>query len=96
MIDKLAEFVREMYIGIYSDLLINEMFTYIIEDNGKTNAQSGCYDDTVMATAILLQMLLEGKNEYYVPEIPIDQRGKRQKDVIDPLFEQNEDTEYSI
>ena len=57
MIDKLAEFVREMHIGIYSDLIISEMFTYVIEDNGKTNAQAGCNDDTVMATAILLQLL---------------------------------------
>ena len=61
MIDKLAEFVREMFLGIYSDLIISEMFTYIIDDDGKTNAQSGCFDDTVMATAILLQLMLEGR-----------------------------------
>ena len=34
MIDKLAEFVREMYLGIYSDAMIAEIFTYVIEDNG--------------------------------------------------------------
>ncbi len=92
MIDKLAEFVREMYLGIYSDLVISEMFTYIIEDNGSTNAQSGCYDDTVMAIAILLQVLLEGKGENYTPEIPFDQIIKKKTiksidEVIDPLFE---------
>ena len=88
MIDKLAEFVREHYLGIPDDLLIGEMYTYVIEDNGKTNAQVGCHDDTVMATAILLQALLEGRGENYVPEIPIDERGKRRSsDVIDPLFE---------
>jgi len=95
MIDKLSEFVREMYLGIYSDLIISEMFTYVIEDNGKTNAQPGCHDDTVMATAILLQLMLEGKGEYYVPEIPIEDRGKVHRDIIDPLFEQQEDNEYS-
>lgn len=96
MIDKLAQFVREHYLGIYSDLIIGEMFTYVIEDNGKTNAQPGSNDDTVMACAILLQLLLEGKGEYYVPEIPIDERGKRRSaDVIDPLFEGEADDEWA-
>lgn len=97
MIDKLAEFVREQYLGIYSDLIISEMFTYVIEDNGKTNAQPGCHDDTVMATAIMLQLLLEGKGESYTPEVPIDQRGKyRPNDIIDPLFEEDVVEEFSV
>lgn len=88
MIDKLTEFVREHYIGIKSDTIISEMFTYVIEDNGKTNAQSGCHDDTVMACAILLQLLLENMGDSYVPEVPIEQRGRaRHSDVVDPLFE---------
>ena len=88
MIDKLSEFVRERYIGIKDSLLLSEMFTYIIEDNGKTNAQAGCHDDTVMACGIMLQLLLESYGEGYAPEIPIDQRGKvRQSEIIDPLFE---------
>jgi len=95
MIDKLAEFIREMYIGIYSDLIISEAFTYIIEDNGKTNAQTGCHDDTIMACAIMLQLLLEGKGEFYVPEIPIDQRNNKIKETIDPLFESNFEEEFS-
>lgn len=92
MIDKLAEYVREHYLGIYDDLLISEMFTYVIEDNGKTNAQSGCHDDTVMAVAILLQLLLENYGENYVPEVPADQRvkKKRTEEVVDPLFEEDE------
>lgn len=96
MIDKLAQFVREHYLGIYSDLIIGEMYTYVIEDNGKTNAQPGCNDDTVMALAILLQLLLEGKGEFYVPEIPIDQRGRQKtREIVDPLFEQESDDEWS-
>ena len=87
MIDKLAEFIREMYLGIYSDTLISEAYTYIIEDNGKTNAQSGCFDDTIMAAAIMLQLMLEGKGEFYVPEIPIDQRDQQAHEMVDPLFE---------
>ena len=96
MIDKLAEFIREMHIGIYSDLIISEAFSYVIEDNGKTNAQGGCYDDTIMATAIMLQLLLEGKGDSYAPEIPIDDRGKvRSKEIIDPLFESTRKDEFS-
>ena len=71
------------------------MFTYIIDDDGKTNAQSGCFDDTVMATAILLQLMLEGRGESYTPEIPIDQRDKKVREIIDPLFESQEIPEYS-
>lgn len=100
MIDKLAEFIREMYLGIPDDKLISEMYTYIIEDSGKTNAQEGCNDDRVMAVAILLQLLLEDKGDNYIPEIPIDQRGKpRPQDIVDPLFEDEEvyeNTEHSI
>lgn len=87
MIDKLAEFIREQYLGIYDDLLIAEAFTYIIEDNGKTNAQPGTHDDTIMACAIMLQLLLEGKGDTYTPEIPLDQRGKYVGEVVDELFE---------
>lgn len=69
MINKLAEYVRNRWIGIKDKTLIQEMFTYIIEDNGSTNAQVGCHDDTVMACAILLQVLLEGKGENFVPYV---------------------------
>ncbi len=95
MIDKLAQFVREMHLGIYSDLIISEMYTYIIEDNGKTNAQEGCFDDTIMASAIMLQLLLEGKGEDYIPEIPIDERGGKQIEVIDSLFEADKKLEVA-
>lgn len=94
MIDKLAEFIREMYIGIHDEITIDELFTYIIEDNGATNAQIGAHDDCVMSLAILLQLLLEGKGENYTPEIPHDE-DKRQRlssidGIIDPLFESDE------
>lgn len=98
MIDKLAEFIREMYLGIYSDLIIGECVTYVINDNGTTDAQQGCHDDTVMALAILLQMLLEGRGENYTPEVP-NEMGVRRRinvpEIIDPLFE-GEDEELEI
>ena len=87
MIDKLAEFVREFYIGIQDKLTIQELLTYIIEDNGKTNAQEGCHDDCVTSLAIALQAWLEGKGENYTPEI-VDE--SRARNVVDPLFEEEE------
>lgn len=96
MIDKLAEFIREKYLGIPDPLLISEMFTYIIEDNGKTNGQAGTHDDTVMACGIMLQLLLEGFHDSYVPEVPVDERGKdRVQDIVDPLFETDSNEEWS-
>lgn len=94
MIDKLAEFIREMYLGIYSDLIISECLTYVINDNGTTDAQEGCHDDTVMALALLLQLLLEGREENYAPEVPEERYGRRRKivqEIIDPLFEKDEE-----
>lgn len=98
MIDKLAEFIREGYIGIKWDLLVSELISYIIEDNGSTNAQTGCHDDTVMACAILLQVLLEGRGENYVPETPHDELKRRKEpternEIIDDLFEQEQEIE---
>jgi hypothetical protein len=48
-----------------------------------------------MATAIMLQLLLEGKGEFYTPEVPVDERDKVKREVLDPLFEQPNDDEYS-
>lgn len=70
MINKMAEFIRNKWLGIKDSILIQECFTYVIDDKGATNAQEGCHDDTVMACAILLQVLLEGRGENYVPYEP--------------------------
>jgi hypothetical protein len=43
----------------------------------------------------MLQLLLEGKGESYVPEVPIDQREKYRKEIIDPLFERPDKEEFS-
>ena len=97
MIDKLAEFIREMYLGIYSDMIIGEAFSYVIDDKGGTNAQPGSFDDTIMSLAILLQLMLENRGITYTPEIPIDQREKYKGDmeIVDSLFEGKEEIETS-
>ena len=41
------------------------MMTYVIEEDGKTNAQSGCFDDRVIAYSIAFQMT---KSFYDTPD----------------------------
>lgn len=103
-IDKLAEFIREKFFGLWDIDIVGEFYTYVIDDNGKTNAQEGKHDDCVMALAICLQAFLEGRGQDYIPEISKDDvmRLSRKKvfdtpEIIDELFESDKDrTEYSI
>jgi len=69
MINAMAEYIRERWLWIKWKTLVGELFTYVIDEDGATNAQQGSHDDTVMALAIALQMILEGRGENYVPEI---------------------------
>lgn len=70
MIDKLAQFIREKWLYTTDKDFIDEAFTYVIDEKGRTNAQTGCHDDTIMSMAIMLMVILEGKGENYVPESP--------------------------
>lgn len=56
MIDNLAEAIAKGKITDYDRVFINECMTYVTDERGKTNAQDGCHDDTVMATAIAFQL----------------------------------------
>ena len=56
MIDELAKAIREMYIKINDEQTIRECMTYVIDDQGRTNAQTGCFDDCVIGLAIAYQM----------------------------------------
>ena len=103
-IDKLAEFIREKFFGMWDIDIISELYTYVIDDNGKTNAQEGKHDDTVMALAICLQAFLEGRGQDYIPEISKEDMvflSKKKSidvpEIIDELFENDGETaEYSI
>ena len=95
MIDKLAEFIREEYIGIKSKLIVRELLTYVIDDKGSTNAQEGCHDDTVMALAIWLQVIMEGRGDTYTPEVSEEYVSRETKYDIDRpyLYRSDEDEE---
>lgn len=56
IIDRLAEVIRENLITIPSADTIRELQTYVIEENGRTNAVEGCHDDRVMSLAIAVMM----------------------------------------
>lgn len=91
MIDKLAEFIREEYIGIKSKTIIKELLTYIIDDKGSTNAQEGCHDDTVMALAIWLQVILEGIGDTYEARNSDETIYETRRTDIDRPFYKDED-----
>lgn len=56
MIDTLAEAIKTNQIKDYDAVFIRECLSYVIDERGKTGAQAGAYDDTVMAKAICLQL----------------------------------------
>lgn len=56
-IDNLARLIRERRLGIKSKKFIQECMTYVIDDDGKTNAQQGSFDDIVMSAAIILYVM---------------------------------------
>ena len=104
-IDKLAEYIREKFFGLWDVEIVSEMYSYVIDDKGATNAQEGKHDDCIMALAITLQAFLEGRGQDYIPEISKDDikklvEGKKNfdvPDIVDPLFETDEEEcEYSI
>ncbi len=59
MIDHLAALLRDGDAGICNVETVKECQTYVIEDNGATNAQEGCFDDRVISYAIAQQMVLK-------------------------------------
>jgi len=102
-IDKLAEYIRERFFGMWDIEIVEELYSYVIDDKGRTNAQEGKYDDCVMALAIALQAFLEGRGENYLPEISRDDVARYTKkqlfdvpEIIDELFESDDiKEEYS-
>lgn len=56
MIDRLKEVIREGSITDWDNVFVSECMSYVVDDAGKTNAQEGAFDDTVIAKAINLQL----------------------------------------
>lgn len=65
IIDHLASCIREQLIEVKDKELISECITYIREEDGATNAQEGCFDDLVMASAIALFVISNYLTDYF-------------------------------
>ena len=52
IIDKLRGAVRNREIEIYDRTTLDEMLSFVVNDNGKMQGEQGCNDDCVMALAI--------------------------------------------
>ena len=66
MIQHLEEMIRLELIILHSKDLLEELNTYVLDDAGKTGAQSKCHDDLVIALAIALQM------HKYAPQVRME------------------------
>lgn len=56
IIDQLAAELRDEEHGIFDEATIDELGTYIIDEDGTMTAKAGCYDDRVMSRAIAGEM----------------------------------------
>ncbi|MDN8037465.1 hypothetical protein [Burkholderia vietnamiensis] len=52
IIDKLRQAFREEDIKVYDKVTLRELITYVVTDDGKMEAEPGCFDDCVMSLAI--------------------------------------------
>ena len=57
IIDNMAALLRQGESGVADMDLCQEFRTYVIDEKGSYNSQSGCYDDRVIAFAIALHGL---------------------------------------
>lgn len=81
IIDHLASCIREQLIETHDKELISECITYIREEDGGTNAQEGCYDDLVMASAIALFVLSNYITDYFDARDDVILSGQKQDDL---------------
>ncbi len=76
-IDTLIQIIRE---GINKDkdpVFIEEAFAYVRDDRGRTNAEEGEHDDTVMAKAIAFQLFPWGDKDY--SSLQVTKKGLKKK-----------------
>jgi hypothetical protein len=75
IIDKLRAAFREKEIEVYDKLTLRECLTYVVSEDGKLEAESGCHDDCVMSLAIANFIHeghftpVESTDEYYLTMI---------------------------
>ena len=55
LVDGIAVAIRDNTVKVYDKDVIDEMTTFIVNEKGRAEAQSGCKDDRVMAFGLALQ-----------------------------------------
>lgn len=75
IIDKLRQAFREKDIEVFDKITLRELLTYVVKDDGKLEAEAGCFDDCVMSLAIA-NFIHEGRftpvevtDDYYIEMI---------------------------
>ena len=76
IIGNLKNAVENDDIWIGSKTIIQELKDYISTPSGKTEAAPGCYDDTIMATAIALETLRTHYDKLTMNKVPWSQRAE--------------------
>jgi hypothetical protein len=68
IIDRLRQIVRDEIYKIPDLDILDEMLTFIYNDQGKEEAEEGCHDDCVLATAIMYEAQVSGQQRMTVPQ----------------------------
>ena len=74
IIGNLKNAVENDDIWIASRIIIQELKDYVSTDSGRTEAAPGCHDDTIMATAIALEVLRTHYDRLTKDKVPWSQR----------------------
>ncbi len=74
IIGNLKNAVENDDIWIASKTIIQELKDYVSTDSGRTEAAPGCHDDTIMATAIALEVLRTHYDRLTKDKVPWSQR----------------------
>ena len=74
IIGNLKNAVENDDIWIASKTIIQELKDYVSTDSGRTEAAAGCHDDTIMATAIALEVLRTHYDKLTKDKVPWSQR----------------------
>jgi len=73
--------IEQDEIWIPSRVIISELLNYTADDNGKTNASAGYNDDTVIATAIALEVIRTHGDRLTNNTVPFSQRAGSYQEV---------------
>lgn len=70
ILDDFEDLIRRCSVKINSAILLSELFTFIVNKDGKREAKSGTHDDTVMASAIALKVARLPRSTFVIASVP--------------------------